>query len=173
MLNTGQNEDGQYWPADDETRNFGPFEVRHQWTTSDAGNLVRQLNLSYEKGEQKTDQIVRQFCVNLWKPGSVVPVSAERLINLQKTVQEWQRQNDNRPIIVHCVNGVDKTVLLCTCFTVLEKLKAEHMISVLYTVNTNRKHRPGALPNLEQYGFCYEVVRTFIESFDTYANFVP
>ena len=88
-----------------------------------------------------------QFHFLQWPDGGC-PNSATPVVELVNDLQRVQRQSGNRPITVHCSDGVSRTGAFCALVTALERVKTEQIVDVFRTVRTHRIQRSGMVANL-------------------------
>ena len=94
-----------------------------------------------------------------------------------------------------CSDGVSRTGTFLTIHCQVERLKTEGVVDFLQAIKSARLQRPGLVSNTvskceqlcdekeadtsfslsllfqDHYVFCHEVVNTYLDNFDTYANF--
>ena len=94
------------------------------------------------------------------------------LFNLMSEIDiiKQKRQKD-APVIVACNDGLGRSCTFIAIWSLIEQLKTEGQIDVLNTVKSIRTQRPGAIPELEQYILCHEVVVDYLDAFEEYSNF--
>jgi len=47
--------------------------------------------------------VVKQFQTHFWPDTDTVPTTTSPMLKLMDTVQQWARQNETSPILVHCM----------------------------------------------------------------------
>ena len=82
-----------------------------------------------------------------------------------------QMRSGNNPIVVHCSDTVSRSGMFCAIATTIERCKTEGVVDIFQVVKALRVQKPGAILNVEQYKVVFQAVLTFLDSFDTYANF--
>ena len=91
-----------------------------------------------------------------------------------------------------CSDGVSRTGTFLTIHCQVERLKTEGVVDFLQAIKSARLQRPGIVSNTvslitshidaniflaslshcqDHYVFCHEVVSSYLDNFDTYANF--
>eukprot|EP00731_Ephydatia_muelleri_P025779 Em0017g862a len=93
------------------------------------------------------------------------------MVELMDTLTRTQMSTGNKPIVVHCNDGVGRTGTFITMHSELERLKTEGVVDVVQRVKFSRIARPGIVQNVEQYAYCHECLAQYVDSFDAYANF--
>ncbi|XP_064604746.1 receptor-type tyrosine-protein phosphatase U-like [Liolophura sinensis] len=158
----------KYWPESEAE--FGPFLV--ETLEIEAGDMcdVRTLQITYKKEEDKKFTI-KQFLCKFWSDGTLSSSVSTGILSVLEEVERWQQQSQNRPILVHCLDGVTKSGLFCVASSVRERLKVDQEVNILQTVKQMRIHRPEIITDLEQFRFLHKLVLAYLESFQTYSNF--
>ena len=133
----------KYWPsAVGEAKQFGRLTV--ELTSEDSPRseyVVRKLRV-WQENKQEEGRLVTQFHFLQWPDGGC-PNSATPVVELVNDLQRVQRQSGNRPITVHCSDGVSRTGAFCALVTALERVKTEQIVDVFKTVKSLRIQRLG------------------------------
>ncbi|XP_053387669.1 receptor-type tyrosine-protein phosphatase alpha-like [Mercenaria mercenaria] len=107
-----------------------------------------------------------------WIERQKTPDDPKMFMRFVKDVEEkCDADNKERPILVHCLTGAEKSGLFCVVSILLEKIQLEQEISVVNTVRQVKNRRHKSIPNKEQYIFCHQCLDEYLHTFDTYANF--
>ena len=138
----------QYWPSEvGEAKQFGCLTVKLINEDSPCTEyVVRKLRV-WQENKQEEGRLVTQLHFLQWPQGGC-PDSATPVVELVNDLQRVQRQSGNRPITVHCSDGVDRTGAFCALVTALERVKTEQIVDVFRTVRTHRIQRSGMVANL-------------------------
>ena len=138
----------QYWPSVvGEAKQFGSLTV--ELTSEDnpcTEYVVRKLRV-WQENKQEEGRLVTQLHFLKWPEGGC-PDSATPVVELVNDLQRIQRQSGNRPITVHCSDGVGRTGTFCALVTALERVKTEQIVDVFRTIRTHRIQRSGMVANL-------------------------
>ncbi|KAK3577064.1 hypothetical protein CHS0354_037087 [Potamilus streckersoni] len=156
---------GVYWPKDDAIR-YGPFSVRLAKIEQERNYIQRTLSFSVIGVEQ--EQFVTQFQVTNWPENVDAPESTTAFLEILDIIGSWQKEE--KPIIVHCLNGAERSGLYCVISTVIERLKLEKDVAVVQTIKRMRAFRQQIMPNYEQFRFCHECILEYMKTFETYTN---
>ncbi|XP_053378690.1 receptor-type tyrosine-protein phosphatase alpha-like [Mercenaria mercenaria] len=161
---------GKYLPADNETYTFGNCTVMSSKCETKPQYVLKKLSIRNEKGDEKT---VSHFQYKSWGNSKKVPDSAETFVQFIKEVEGCirRRTEDTPHIVVHCLNGYERSGLFCVVYKMLEKLEAERQVSVVNTVRKIRTHRKQSINSVEQLKFCYQCISAYMEIYNTYSNF--
>ncbi|KAK3597121.1 hypothetical protein CHS0354_021230 [Potamilus streckersoni] len=171
MLNSMDSETqdiGIYWPTHGEV-SYGPFCVRLMKTEKFTNYTERTL--SYSLTGDEYDRSVKQFQFTNWAENSDVPGSIEAFLHLLDAVETSQKESETKPIIVHCLNGAQRSGLYCVISTVVERLNLERDVAIAQTIKRMRAIRQQIIPNYEQFRFCHECILQYMKTFETYSNF--
>ncbi|GFN95135.1 receptor-type tyrosine-protein phosphatase t, partial [Plakobranchus ocellatus] len=155
----------QYWTEDPGGITYGPFHVE---TTSEIKSnpivTVRDFTLTNtEKEEGEPSRLVRQFHFHRWQEGSVTPSSHRALLELVDMLQAWTQQQEG-PVVLHCMNGASRCGVVCATLTILERLQKEKEVDIFQAVKQLRLNRPQLVDNMEQYQFCHELVLDYLSN---------
>ncbi|XP_040357320.1 receptor-type tyrosine-protein phosphatase kappa isoform X3 [Ixodes scapularis] len=130
--------------------------------------IVRTLKVA-ETGT--TPRVLKQFHLDTWTQSSTVPFSCDLVLKALQHVDHWQSRTDSKTVIVQCRDGCRASGLFCASAIDCEQLKLEQELDVFRTVRTIRASRPQFIVDSNQYAFCYDLARAFLDTFDTYSNF--
>ncbi|KAL3878263.1 hypothetical protein ACJMK2_030628 [Sinanodonta woodiana] len=92
---------GTYWPKENKIAQFGPFTVTTVSETKMGTHLQRMLHVAREGKDSALN--VRQFACSVWKTGSAIPENCNQFVSFLEEVESWQRQSNNKTVIVHCL----------------------------------------------------------------------
>lgn len=70
-----------------------------------------------------------------------------------------------------CSDTVSRCGVFCALMNAIECCKTEGAVDVFQAVKTLRLQKPGSVRTLAQYQTLFDLMVTFLDSFDTYANF--
>jgi protein tyrosine phosphatase len=154
-----------YWPTDGILE-VDSIIVKSEKVTSLTGYCVRTFSVTSEK-EIRT---VVQFHVTDW-PEDHCPESAQTLLMVIDELQRKQRQSGDKPTIVMCNNGIDRSGTFCAINILLERLKSEQVVDVYQVVKFLRSQNPKLVRKKDHYKLCYAAALEYLETFDDYANF--
>ncbi|KAL3878258.1 hypothetical protein ACJMK2_030623, partial [Sinanodonta woodiana] len=166
--NMSEEEVGVYWPENGETARHGPFVVTITSNVQKGSHVETMLHVS-KHGEERTLSL-KQFACSVWRLNDAVPKSIDGFVNLIDDVEDWKRQSGERPILVHCMNGAERSGLFCVLWCALEKLRSEREVAIRSIVRQMRIRRQHIIPNFEQYKFCHDVIFYSLEKSSTYIN---
>ncbi|KAL4236494.1 hypothetical protein ACF0H5_004880 [Mactra antiquata] len=169
MMNSiEETTDGEeYWPDDGATITSGNLVIIHKSTLQDKHHKTVKMQV---KNKLITRNVV-QVQFGGWKMYEKLPKTKDSILSLYETIQSLQRTVGDQPLLVHCMNGVDKSGLYCVISAVLERMKIEQDVAITQMIEEMRKAREQIIPKVEQYEFCHQVVLSYIEEFSTYSNF--
>ncbi|XP_060595140.1 receptor-type tyrosine-protein phosphatase kappa-like [Ruditapes philippinarum] len=157
----------KYWPEKGESVTFGNIEITEDGV--EKKNHHHLVTLSAKK--HKLTRKIKQIRCGGWSYNHSLPDSPGVILTLLEIVKVWQRQSGHHTIVVHCMNGVDKSGLYCVISAVIDRLQIEQDVAISQVIEEMRSAREQVIPSVEQYKFCHETVLEFIHQFDTYSNF--
>ncbi|XP_035699666.1 receptor-type tyrosine-protein phosphatase mu-like [Branchiostoma floridae] len=176
MLNDMDDNDPtcpQYWPDSKQSVQHGVFLIQHVGETVDGHLITRTLRLQNTLKDNEAARMVKIFQLTGWPGDEKTPPSPcqTAMITLLSEVERWQQQTGNEPIVVHCIDGVERSGVFCTMGVACERVKVEQVVDVFQAVKTVRACRPSMVNNVVAYDCCHELVIEYLKGFDTYANF--
>ncbi|XP_052763712.1 receptor-type tyrosine-protein phosphatase kappa-like [Mya arenaria] len=122
-------------------------------------SCIVSMEASMEKNKTKTDVTIPHFQYLNWDTKHNVPKSPKSFVAFIKEVEAVSKSSNlSGPILLHCLNGAGKSGLFCVVLILLEQLDEYDEVSVVNAVKKIRARRPLAIPNKEQFYFCYECV---------------
>ncbi|XP_077500276.1 receptor-type tyrosine-protein phosphatase mu-like isoform X2 [Amblyomma americanum] len=149
-----------FWP---QTGSMHHRHLRIDHVSTDVvtgGVLQRKFKLRNTAKSPKS-RLLKQFHLQGWRKGDVLPPSVDLLVRFLAKVERWQRKcPPKNPTIVACFNGATACGLFCAASFLADQLKSERHADVLMAARTVRQHRPTFLPSLSQYRLLYEVACT-------------
>ncbi|KAL5016868.1 hypothetical protein ScPMuIL_006457 [Solemya velum] len=170
---------GEYIPNGEKGKaTYGPFilEVKDKAemdnftvTTVDLACKNKPHCFLFQK--KQAPRTLKRFEFKSWPQNLAVPDSPASVLHLMDAVLAWQRQTKNPPIVVHCMNGAERSGLFCTICHVIDRLKIQQEVHLMETVMLLKAIRQQLVHSEEQYVFCHEAIRGFLDEFNTYSNF--
>ncbi|NXF28457.1 PTPRA phosphatase, partial [Rhodinocichla rosea] len=68
-------------------------------------------------------------------------------------------------------DGASRSGIFCAAGFLCEQIQSEGMVDVSQAVRMLKRRRRQFIKNVEQYGLCYELALSYLNSFETYGNF--
>ncbi|WAR24613.1 PTPRM-like protein [Mya arenaria] len=160
-------EDEIFWPENEDHMLNENMTIGK--TGEECKGGLRKITLDLNRfGKTRKLQLI-QF--EGWPNYSALPSSPKDIINLFDAVQYWQHQSGNNPVLVHCMNGADRSGLFCVVSAVLERMKIEQDVAITQVIKEMRNYREQIVPSLDQFQFVHEVIKEYILQNETYSNF--
>ncbi|VDI01974.1 Hypothetical predicted protein [Mytilus galloprovincialis] len=70
------------------------------------------------------------------------------MLSFLSATEDYNNHNNGRgPVLVHCLNGCDKSGLYCVLATVIERLRIEQDVEIQHIIKQMRNRRPQIIPN--------------------------
>ncbi|XP_052778028.1 receptor-type tyrosine-protein phosphatase alpha-like [Mya arenaria] len=137
-------EDEIYWPENEDHTLIQNMTIGKTGEECEGG--LRKITLDLNRfGKTRKLQLI-QF--EGWPDDSALPSSPKDIINLFDAVQYWQHQSGNNPVLVHCMNGADRSGLYCVVSAVLERMRIEQDVAITQVINEMRNYREQIVPSL-------------------------
>ncbi|KAK3602046.1 hypothetical protein CHS0354_021141 [Potamilus streckersoni] len=167
MMNNDNPDDqtcGEYLPSEGSITMEGiTIEITDSMLYS--GYRANTLKVRYKNWNRENVLIVKQFCYTDWPSETAVPQNVSLFLEFIFAVRQWERESNNeqKPSIIHCMDGSTRSGLYCVIATLLEKLKMEGRINLLQTILKLRSRRPSLVHNKEQLNFCYKTLVQYLD----------
>ncbi|XP_061181719.1 receptor-type tyrosine-protein phosphatase mu-like [Saccostrea echinata] len=163
---------GMYWPEGSESKEYGMVVVSKECSSvNEKDYTIIDLLFKIKDDEDDEERSVSIFKCNFWPDSTTIPSSILSFLKLVNAVELHHDRNNTGPIVVHCMNGAEKSGLFCVMQVVLERMKIEQDVAIHQVIQQMRSVRPSIIPNVEQFKFCHDVVMEFMKQYDAYSNF--
>jgi protein tyrosine phosphatase len=163
-----------FWPSNEgESAKYGKMTVTLQSETQYDNFYTRKFLIHDDKAAQAAQTegfVVTQFHLTEW-PEHGRPASTGSLVEMLEMITKAQMNSGNRTITVLCNDGVGHTGTFICLHSQLERLKTEGVVDFFQAVKSARIQRAGLVPDAAHYAFCHDVIASYVDSFETYANF--
>ncbi|XP_067938982.1 receptor-type tyrosine-protein phosphatase T-like [Watersipora subatra] len=134
--------------------------------------VIATVCLTYKQARGKSTHSFRYFQVNFWQQDKPLPDDKATFITLLEQVEKCQQMaSAYSSVCVQCRDGNERTCLFIAIWNALERLKTDQEVDVFHTVELIRLVRPQAITDLAQYQFIYDMLFTYLQEFDLYANY--
>ncbi|XP_064386119.1 sushi, von Willebrand factor type A, EGF and pentraxin domain-containing protein 1-like isoform X4 [Halichondria panicea] len=169
LSENGKEACSQYWPESGNVTSFGEFTIDNLGEETNTGFVMRQLSVLNKKTKQ-TQQII-QIQILDWKSTGAC-ANLKIVTDVNEEVIKVQRRTGNKAIVVHCSDTATRSGMYCSIATTIDRCKTEGVVDVFQVVKALRVHKPGAVPSVDNYKDVFEALLVYLDSFDTYANFL-
>ncbi|XP_034178249.2 uncharacterized protein LOC117603333 [Osmia lignaria lignaria] len=116
-----------------------------------------------------TEQHITILCSTEWRSGrDRDPPATRMLVTLWQAAEKISRGG---PTAVLCHDGVTGSGLYLALSFLLERMAVERECDVCLAIRAIRRSRPDFVKSLEQMEYLYDAAITYLEYFETYANF--
>ncbi|KAK3607672.1 hypothetical protein CHS0354_010660, partial [Potamilus streckersoni] len=146
MLNTlkEMKDEERYWPENEQSLQIPPFSVSLETKSVDEIYVNYTFLLQYHGDHRK----VRLSRATYWADTEPVPKSPTAMLKQIQLIQRWQQEKGNKPVVVHCMNGAERSGLFCVVASLLERTKIEQDVAVEQIIKQMRSRRPQIIPNV-------------------------
>ncbi|XP_052764244.1 receptor-type tyrosine-protein phosphatase alpha-like isoform X2 [Mya arenaria] len=149
----------------------GSFQVSCSKEEKKSFYTERTLRIQHKVAGKCTDLTIPHLQFTDWDEMKNIPTSTSNFLSFLSLIENVTKQQDDGPILVHCLNGAGKSGLFCVVSLLLHKMAEEHEVSLLNTVRKVKSTRRLAIPSQEQFIYCHGCVSEYLRSFNVYANF--
>ncbi|XP_046568309.1 receptor-type tyrosine-protein phosphatase alpha-like [Haliotis rubra] len=157
---------GMFWAKDKKPTKFGPFSVSEGKIEEHTGFTMEKI--CYSQGNVEREVTV--FRSPAWPKKSSLPESPSSLLSLIDFLRQWNAGAPS-PLLVVCRDGATRSGLFCVIASAVQRLLLEKEVALQQTIRSIRFVRKQVIPNLEQFEFCYDSVKAYMDSFQEYSNF--
>ena len=145
MMETYKHEDdtcAEYWP-ENRAKKYEPFIIDNTEAYQKENITIRHFKVTNMHSPHSSTREVRQYQFNAWEDSEFVPRSKSMLIDMIRTVAEWQREvaGDTTPIVVHCKDGATNSGLFCAASVVCQAMEMDGSVDVFHTVKHIKRRR--------------------------------
>ncbi|XP_063176978.1 receptor-type tyrosine-protein phosphatase kappa-like isoform X2 [Chroicocephalus ridibundus] len=160
----------EFWPTQGEAA-YGRFHVH--LISEDPGDDFTAWTLALTNRQQpkKSALEVRFWQLNNWPIQQRLPPHPATIISLLGKVETHHRQSQDGHILVTCWDGASRSGIFCAASFLCEQIQSEGLVDVSQAVRTLKRRRRQLIKDVEQYGLCYELALSYLNSFETYGNF--
>ncbi|XP_069736531.1 receptor-type tyrosine-protein phosphatase mu-like isoform X2 [Phaenicophaeus curvirostris] len=160
----------EFWPTQGEDV-YGRFHVHFISEELGEGFTAWTLALTNSQQPKKSALEVRFWQLKDWPTHQHLPPNPDTIISLLGKVETHHRQSQDGHILVTCSDGASRSGIFCAASFLCEHIQSEGMVDVSQAVRMLKRRRRQLIKDVEQYGFCYELALSYLNSFETYGNF--
>ncbi|XP_072044700.1 uncharacterized protein [Amphiura filiformis] len=161
---------GTYFPQEGSVV-CGQYVVESLDIENNENTIERKLR--FYMSDNPTEVItVRLVQYTDWSTKSDLPSSASSFVRLLNRVDVHRRDTDNNRVVVVDSDGVSRCGLFCAVMSIIDQIKEKQEVDVFRAVKRLKVCRHEMIKSMEQYTFCYEAARMYLQAFEEYANFM-
>ncbi|XP_030368581.1 receptor-type tyrosine-protein phosphatase kappa-like isoform X3 [Strigops habroptila] len=160
----------EFWPMQGEAA-YGRFHVHLISEEPGAGFTAWTLALTNKQQPKKPPLEVRFWQLKDWPMKQHLPPHPATIISLLGNVETHHRQSRDGHILITCWDGASRSGIFCAASFLCEQIQSEGLVDVSQAVRMLKRRRRQLVKNVEQYGLCYELALSYLNSFETYGNF--
>ena len=134
-----------YWPNKDASLNIPPFEV--SVTNSEESTVLIKQDILLKNNSEQSERTFMQVISTAWnEKGETTDIPS--IVILLNFIIKYKRENPNKPIIIHCQDGIGKTGIIYTVYQCIQEMKKEGQIDIFHTIKRLRRERMNFVPTL-------------------------
>ncbi|KAM6187541.1 receptor-type tyrosine-protein phosphatase kappa-like [Sarcoramphus papa] len=160
----------EFWPTQGEAA-YGRFHVHLISEEPGDGFTAWTLALTNRQQPKKSALEVRFWQLKDWPMQQHLPLHPATIISLLGKVETHHRQSQDGHILVTCWDGASRSGIFCAASFLCEQIQSEGLVDVSQAVRMLKRRRRQLIKDVEQYGLCYELALSYLNSFETYGNF--
>ncbi|XP_063687580.1 uncharacterized protein LOC134820865 isoform X3 [Bolinopsis microptera] len=171
VVEEGKIKCAQYWPLQEQEEvEYGSCKIKLLAVDEGPDITRRELCVTHSSDGYKALRLVR-----LWHFTTLTEKSMKlgglAMIGAIENMARWQKQQGNKPAVVHCGGGVGRAAAFIAIANCLEQLKLEGTVDIFQTALQLRRSRPFMVQSVDQYDYIYRALVQYVDSFDNYENF--
>ncbi|XP_010158110.1 PREDICTED: receptor-type tyrosine-protein phosphatase mu-like [Eurypyga helias] len=160
----------EFWPTQGEAA-YGRFHVHLISEEPGAGFTAWTLAVTNKQQPKKPALEVQFWQLKDWPMQQRLPPHPATIISLLGKVETHHRQSQDGHILVTCWDGASRSGIFCAASFLCEQIQSEGLVDVSQAVRMMKRRRRQMIKDVEQYGLCYELALSYLNSFETYGNF--
>ncbi|XP_061222701.1 receptor-type tyrosine-protein phosphatase alpha-like isoform X2 [Neopsephotus bourkii] len=160
----------EFWPMQGEAA-YGRFHVHLISEEPGAGFTAWTLSVTNKQQPKKPPLEVRFWQLKDWPMKQHLPPHPATIISLLGNVETHHRQSRDGHILITCWDGASRSGIFCAAGFLCEQIQSEGLVDVSQAVRMLKRRRRQLIKDVEQYGLCYELALSYLNSFETYGNF--
>ncbi|XP_074712630.1 receptor-type tyrosine-protein phosphatase kappa-like isoform X2 [Strix uralensis] len=160
----------EFWPTQGEAA-YGRFHVHLISEEPGAGFTAWTLALTNRQQPKKSALEVRFWQLKDWPMQHRLPPHPATIVSLLGKVETHHRQSQDGHILVTCWDGASRSGIFCAASFLCEQIQSEGLVDVSQAVRMLKRRRRQLVKDVDQYGLCYELALSYLNSFETYGNF--
>uniref|UniRef100_A0A1X7TUJ2 protein-tyrosine-phosphatase n=1 Tax=Amphimedon queenslandica TaxID=400682 RepID=A0A1X7TUJ2_AMPQE len=158
----------QYWPSTPSGLVIGEYAIMLSSEEIYNGYIERKLEV--KNTNTGSTQSVMQYQITNWVSTRKM-AKPQTILSVIEEMYKTQRRRGNTSIVVHCSDTVGRSAMFCAAATTINKCKTEGVIDVFQVLKSQRIQKPGSVQTVQQYQGIFQIVLTYLDSFETYSNF--
>ncbi|KAJ8769715.1 hypothetical protein K2173_005361 [Erythroxylum novogranatense] len=148
---------GDYFQAEDGSRNFGNICIVTKWLRSiDTSLILRNLDVAYKESEELPLSVLHIHYPE-W-PDHGVPKDTLAVRQILKRL--YHLPPSLGPVVVHCSAGIGRTGTYCAIHNTIQRILLGDLsaLDLAHTISIFRSQRIGMVQTMEQYFFCHKAI---------------
>ncbi|XP_074788091.1 receptor-type tyrosine-protein phosphatase T-like [Athene noctua] len=160
----------EFWPTQGEAA-YGRFHIHLISEEPGVGFTAWTLALTNRQQPKKSALEVRFWQLKDWPMQQHLPPHPATIISLLGKVETHHRQSQHGHILVTCWDGASRSGIFCAASFLCEQIQSEGLVDISQAVRMLKRRRRQLIKDVDQYGLCYELALSYLNSFETYGNF--
>ncbi|CAH1155542.1 unnamed protein product [Phaedon cochleariae] len=158
----------KFWPTEGDDMTPVDFLIIRHVTTKEF-ECYKIVTVLVEVDDSMEEFSVDIISMKGWKPGQLLPINMEEFLVFRDAADAISRNSKN--VIVTCYDGATASGLYLAMSFLIERMKLEQECDVCLAVRSIRHSRKHFVTKEEQYEYLFRASLTFINGFQSYANF--
>ncbi|XP_069128429.1 receptor-type tyrosine-protein phosphatase T-like [Argopecten irradians] len=156
-------------PEEDEEKRIGDFKLHHKGMSSAITNVdVHEIGI--ENVESGLSTSVRVFHMTGWDRNTAVPQESSVLLQLLELIDSRRKSDDTKTTVVMCRDGYSQSGLFCCISNARDQMKCDEEVDIYQIVRQLLVRRPEFITNFDQYQYCYNIIKDYLDTTDVYVN---
>ncbi|XP_060079305.1 receptor-type tyrosine-protein phosphatase alpha-like, partial [Ylistrum balloti] len=156
-------------PEQGKDKSIGEFTLEHKGNSSTVTD-VDLIEISIENEMKGFHVKVRVFHLTGWEQESSVPQDSSALLQLLELVDSRRKSDNTKTTAVMCRDGFSQSGLFCCISNARDQMKGDDEVDIFQITRQLQVRRPEFIVNFDQYQFCYNMIKEYLDTTDVYMN---
>ncbi|XP_069125801.1 receptor-type tyrosine-protein phosphatase epsilon-like [Argopecten irradians] len=156
-------------PGIDEDMSIGDFRLEYKGESSTIAD-VDVYDIAIENVDKSFNTTVRVYHMTGWDRDSSVLKNSSVLLQLMELVDSRRKSDDTKTTVVMCRDGYSQSGLFCCISNARDQMKCDEEVDIYQISRQLLVRRPEFITNFDQYQYCYNTIKDYLDTTDIYVN---
>ncbi|XP_069126490.1 receptor-type tyrosine-protein phosphatase alpha-like [Argopecten irradians] len=148
---------------------IGDFRLEYKGESSTIAD-VDVYDIAIKNVDKSFNTTVRVYHMTGWDGDSSVPKNSSVLLQLMELVDSRRKSDDTKTTVVMCRDGYSQSGLFCCISNARDQMKCDEEVDIYQISRQLLVRRPEVLTNFDQYLYCYNTIKDYLDTTDIYVN---
>ncbi|XP_069134513.1 receptor-type tyrosine-protein phosphatase mu-like [Argopecten irradians] len=159
----------EWLPEENEESSIEEFSLEHKGI-SQTITSIDVHDIAIENVERGFNSTFRVFHITGWDRNSSFPKDSSVLLQLLELIDSRRKSDDTKPTVVMCRDGYSQSGLFCCISNARDQMKCDEEVDIYQIARQLLVRRPAFLINFDQYRYCYNIIKDYLDTADVYVN---